>query len=125
MLQANIIEVQTYAPGEYYRGTDTQLYAVWGEPIFSFAASGAYNVSGRGVVIQCAEVPAYIATGAQIYVQYTDGTIITSVITGIAVRTGSKTTLVDSVEAGALNVEFLTRGVDFSKVAAGIFVWAK
>jgi hypothetical protein len=34
----------TYAPGEYYRGTDTQLYAIWGEKIVSFAASRVFAI---------------------------------------------------------------------------------
>ena len=115
----------TYAPGEYYRGRDTQLYAIWGEPIFSFAASSVANIPGRGVVLQCAEVPADIEVGAQIYVQLNDGTIATSVITGIVVKTASGSSIVGEIGAGALDVGFLTRGLEFSKVSEGTFCWAK
>ena len=119
--------VATYAPGEYYRGTDAQLYAVWGEKIVSFAASRAFAVPSRGTILVCDEMPANITVGMLFYIQLVDGTISTTICTGLF-NPDTGRSIADSsntVAAGTTNVGVLIRGIDLSKVDVGTFMWAK
>lgn len=119
--------VATYAPGEYYRGTDTQLYAIWGEKIVSFAASRAFAVTGRGTVLVCDEMPADITVGMLFYIQLVDGTITTTICTGLY-NPDTGRSIADSnktVAAGTTNVGVMIRGIDLSKVDVGTFIWAQ
>ena len=119
--------VATYAPGEYYRGTDAQLYAVWGEKIVSFAASRVFAIPGRGTILVCDEMPANITVGMLFYIQLVDGTISTTICTGLF-NPDTGRSIADSsntVAAGTTNVGVLIRGIDLSKVDVGTFMWAK
>ena len=121
----------TYYPGDTYRGEDEVIYAVWGDPIFSFAASNVFVMTGRGTVLVCDEVSADVSVGGRVYYQAVDGTIKETMITGLVKGDGSGWLLdetnhaYETVPAGLEDVGFLTRGVEISNVQVGTLCWAK
>ena len=119
-----------YYPGDTYRGEDEVIYAVWGDPIFSFAASDTFVITGRGTFLVCDEVSADIAISAQLYYQATDGTVKNTVCTGLfdpETRQPIKVngSAISTATAGMTNVGVLVRGVEISNVQVGTLCWAK
>ena len=120
----------TYYSGDTYRGEDEVIYAIWGDPIFSFAASDTFVITGRGTFLVCDEVPADISISDQLYYQAVDGTVKNTVCTGLfdpETRQPIKVngSAISTATAGMTNVGILIRGVEISNVQVGTLCWAK